>query len=741
MIVDKADDLPQLFVDHPGGRRDLLSYLPEDSPNPILYSSRTKTVARQLAAQGSIILIRALDLQDSKSLLSEKLKAAGMAGTPGEGWNELVTELEYLPLAIVQAASYMIENSWTVSMCLQRFRADKSMHMLKHEFRDTTREEQGVLDEQKDQGATNAVSQIFTTIFSQIQSQDPYAAEILCLMAVYINVSISTPKEILQETEGVEHDVRFAKSIGTLLAFSLVSTKDDGKSFLIHRLFQLSLQDWLRCHDQYRPWACRGMTLLDKHLPGQIVSDQDGAKAAQLIRHIPIRFFEDLEETPPGSEKNVACSLFIKYSAYFASVENIAGCTLSAQFVWDFSRIFMAEDKLSKLNADLVKAKALFLEGEYGSAEEFCQTALNGYAPTLGPHEVLTHDAMHLLGLISHARGKYKEAYFIHKEVVNLSQAAFGLDRTYELGRISAMALSFAAHTYDLNEWFDPSFEEDRSLEEVLQWTREHKGAESRAARLAMTDLATSLLRGNIERAWELNEGALKLKGEPLNPADPHTRENLRIRALVLYGQNKNTEAERWARVVLESSETALGAKHPKTLDHAWTLALILIAQRKWGESEEFASRAYEGYTELYGPEDMFTTDSRLLLEVALWHHRKGGYQWVQMATGLWTRRQYTPNDWPARNYRLWVALELPYELYRYKLQQVEDLKPEHLEAWRNYSLIHRLPRRRFPDYVRATLFEDPIRSYLVEEGEWESETGAPGQNARARPTLVSSNE
>jgi hypothetical protein len=347
------------------------------------------------------------------------------------------------------------------------------------------------------------------------------------------------------------------------------------------------------------------------------------------------------------------------------------------------------------------------------------------------------------MGSIAHARGKYKEAYFIHKEVVDLSQAAFGLDRTYELGRISSMALSYAAHTYDLNQWFDPTFEEDRSLEEVLQWTREHKGAESRAARLAMTDLATSLLRGNIERAWELNEGALKLKGEPLNPADPHTRENLRIRALVLYGQNKNPEAERWARVVLESSEKALGAKHPKTLDHAWTLALILIAQRKWAQSEEFASRAYEGYTELYGPEDMFTTDSRLLVEVALRYQykRQLGYHWVQMAPGLWTKRQYTPKDFPGRQYRLWVALELPYELRRYDLRQVEELKPEHLEAWRNYSLIHRLPRRHFPEYIRATLFEDIILSSLVEEGMWESETGVLGGNLRARPALVSSND
>lgn len=722
MIVDNADDLPHLFLDHPDGRKDLLSYLPEDSPNLILYSSRTKTIARQLAAQGSIILIGALGLPDSKSLLSEKLRTAGMASTPGEDWSELLAELEYLPLAIVQAASYMIQNSWTVSTCLQHYRADKSLHMLKHEFGDTTREERGLSDERIDQGATNAVAPTFTAIFSRIQSQDPYAAELLCLMTVYRweRVSLrSIPKDILQEAEGEENDVRFAKSIGTLTGYSLVSTRDDNKNFNIHRLVQLSIGDWLYCHDQLDPWVRKAVVMISKPFPDRIASDQDEVQAGQLCTHIPFALVGKTQEGCSRSEAEATVSLLIKISTYTGSMEQIPMCMKTAETALSLAKLHFAEDKLFEAHANLAMAKALLSKGEYDSADDMCRTALQGYGETVGFESIWNHDTLHVLGSVLDARGKGNEALNIHMHLVNVTKTTFGLDQAYDRGRYASMALTLAACYHSAAGPIDPSPLHEQVLEDALKWTIEHKGAESRAARLAMTDLAASLVRNHLNRAWEVNEEALRLKGEPLNPKDPRTRENLRIRTLVLYGRKENTEAERWARVVLDSSEKALGAKHPKTLEHVWILALVLMAQTKFAESEECASRAYEGYTELYGPDDRFTTDSQIVLEVALRNQHKWGYRWVWSPIGgVWSREQHNAEEDAALLRRVWIAEDLPYDARRYCITGFE-MEPEDEEAWKKYYTLRRLPRRSFAGYVEGTLYEDILRFMSPKDRSW----------------------
>jgi len=698
LIVDDADDLPNWFTDHPDGRKKMLSYLPENSPNPILYSTRSKTVARQLVALGGIIWVQPLNGPDSASLLEDRLKRARMPSTRGEGWAELLYELEYLPLAIVQAASYMTENAWTVPECLQHHRASKLAQMLKYEFRDTTREEQCSSGEETDQRLTNAIASIFTTLLSKVESQDPYAAELLCLMAIYGTTNI--PKEILQETQDVENDVRFGKSVGTLTAFSLVSIMEEGKSFRVHRLVQRSIRDWLICQGQFKPWVSKAVTMISKHFPSRLDYDEDVKKALELHAHIP---FDSYAVGDPGDEKYAACELFMKCSTFHGCTERLEHCIRLAQLACEFARLHLPEDSLAVLSTNIVMAKALFTHGKYDEAEELCIDALRVYSEEFGFEGMVAQEGFHLIGSISHARGEYKEAFQMHGAVVHTGEKNFGLDDTYERGKLTSMALSDEAWRYNVALFYDRKQRDDPPLREALKWTIEHKGADSRAARIAMTDLASAIVRWNLDKAWELNEEALRLKGEPLDPSDPPTRENLRIRTLVLYGRNENAEAERWARVVVESSEKALGLKHPKTLEHAFLLALVLIAGGKYQDAEEFASRAYEGYTELYDSEDMFTKDSRIILEVILSHQRRWGYRWSQLTTGFWSKDHYSREECDGQRARVKVAEELPYVIHRFIKKGVE-LTDEDLKSWRNYSLLKRLPRRQFPGYVTGTL-------------------------------------
>lgn len=84
-------------------RRPLSAYLPQSQNGTILVTTRTKSVAVQLVEQRDVITIDSMIHVDAKVLLQRKLDESA----DEQDLEELVDILEYLLLAIVQAAAYM----------------------------------------------------------------------------------------------------------------------------------------------------------------------------------------------------------------------------------------------------------------------------------------------------------------------------------------------------------------------------------------------------------------------------------------------------------------------------------------------------------------------------------------------------------------------------------------------------------------------------------------------------------
>lgn len=75
--------------------------------------------------------------------------------------------------------------------------------------------------------------------FDQIKRQNPKAA--LSLMALLDRQGV--PKSLLRKKN--DRFVEFSSAIGTLQAFSLIRVETGGETFSMHRLVQLSTQNWL----------------------------------------------------------------------------------------------------------------------------------------------------------------------------------------------------------------------------------------------------------------------------------------------------------------------------------------------------------------------------------------------------------------------------------------------------------------------------------------------------------------
>jgi hypothetical protein len=185
MIIDNADDL-SLFSgfsqpdSHGAGSRSsfrngMFNFIPDSGNGLILYTTRNKANALKLTSGGHIIKVREMNDENLKALLLSKLDDETLEDAK---WLDLIEALERLPLAIVQAASYMRENSWPVSKYWKYFRskdADIFMQFLLHDFRDKTR----------DRTVANSIFQTWIITVQQLEAEHPMAAEALWVMTFY----------------------------------------------------------------------------------------------------------------------------------------------------------------------------------------------------------------------------------------------------------------------------------------------------------------------------------------------------------------------------------------------------------------------------------------------------------------------------------------------------------------------------------------------------------------------------
>ena len=257
MIVDNADKM-ELFFDQSQPGQGLCNFIPKNSKGSIIYTTRSKADAQRLTDEGNIIPVEVMGTQESMSLLVKKF---GEGVTDREGAIDLLEELEYLPLAIVQAASYIRQKSWTIQQYFQYYRekdSDMALRFLQHEFKDKARMD----------GVTNAVLKTWIITFEQVEHQDSRAAQLLWMMSFFDRQNIPA---YLLKGEG-ESQGAFADAIGTLKAFSFVigtlKSNTSNENFTVHRLVQVSTRYWLSTHkNRAEQCATKALVSLAREFP------------------------------------------------------------------------------------------------------------------------------------------------------------------------------------------------------------------------------------------------------------------------------------------------------------------------------------------------------------------------------------------------------------------------------------------------------------------------------------------
>ena len=249
LLVDNADDFHLLF-----GRGKFIESLPRSSEGAILMTTRDARVGMEFAKQTTITL-NAFSLKDSMSLLDTRL---GLGDNDSQDVEALSEELCGIPLALVQAASFISQNFLSIPDYMEMYRSSDmdKIELLSEDFNDDIR----------DPETRNPVAATWSITFDHILQRDPLAAETLAVMSTFDAQAI--PESLISSG----NKLKFSKAMGTLQAFTLVTARSDGPTwegrkerlFDLHRLVRLAMRNWLHLNGELEIYTARALTMMAK---------------------------------------------------------------------------------------------------------------------------------------------------------------------------------------------------------------------------------------------------------------------------------------------------------------------------------------------------------------------------------------------------------------------------------------------------------------------------------------------
>ena len=230
-------------------------YIPKDTVNShILITTRDSRVARPHVSNAATLAVEPMTKDEAKVLLRSKLERKDFGREEDTKASNLLEELDYIPLAISQAAAFIMQNrdkGTTIANYVDALRGGEADEFLHEELHDTRRH----------MDSANSVARTWLLSYKKIEQQKPRAAELLCFLAMFDRQSI--PMFILKLPELIT-------SLGVLQAFNLVTSRAGSQSFQIHRLVQRFVHILLQRNGTLQKWQAKALACVSEDYPTEI---------------------------------------------------------------------------------------------------------------------------------------------------------------------------------------------------------------------------------------------------------------------------------------------------------------------------------------------------------------------------------------------------------------------------------------------------------------------------------------
>ena len=572
MILDNADDRDlwlgsqKKSAQANNALKPLIQHLPRCIEGFLLATTRDRQLGHLLLEKKQQPLpISRLEPKEAQSLLSTKLSDPQLRP---EGIEELARELEYLPLAITQAAAYLEQTEISASEYLEMFRAGQSdiPNLL----------EESIYDPSRDHESSNSVFQTWRLSFEQLTMQSPKAADVLALMAVLDRQAISS--ELIQVPGGNVLDQKAA--IARLKAFSLIQEESSSKSFSIHRLVQLSTQRWLADHGRLPHWQKTAISVVARALPEEVIFDL-WALIQNLDSHIHTVLTYKFSEPSPLVER----ARILHCLGHYSMEQGQPGAALH----WLQKSHQLREEHLGSENILTLETFGLvgLVYSKLGKIEEAREVLEKFHDSTnrvLGPrHRLTLKGKSRLAGCCEPEQGKD-----LALSTLQLVEEEFGPESEDTIRLLTNIAYCCNR----LSQWE----EAEKFGLRVLSQRMERKGPDHPETLTIMATLAwTYRGQSRFQEAESFDSKALSRRRETLGPEHPKTQMSMATLVKSCGCMGDWERARGLQREILEAKQRKHGAHHHKTKIEEECLELVEAALKDKNNENDAITWLLEG--------------------------------------------------------------------------------------------------------------------------------------------------
>jgi tetratricopeptide (TPR) repeat protein len=572
----------------------LLEFLPKSPEGSIIITSRSQEVAFKFVDRQDIIRVQPMNELEALKLLQRKLGLK--VETPD--MQKLVEELEFMPLAIIQAAGYIVhrEPRCSVSQYLEMFKNDReATKLLDYEAGHLYR----------DWEAKNSILVTWQISFDYIRRIRPSAADLLSVMSFFDRQGVAenllrvphiindddlrseetVPENSDRDTDSTlefDTDHGFEDDITTLRDFSFIFLREDSTAFAMHRLVQLTVRVWLKANGQMEQWMERFIAIMCQMFP---TGDYENwAQCRSLFPHVKSAVFHR-----PESHKSIRQWATLLYNgAWYAQT---SGNYVESRCMAFLSRknrleILGAEDE-ETLSSTAMLAIAYRLEGRWEEAEQLDVQVMETSKTKLGADHPDTLTSMANLASTYRKQGRWEEAEQLEVQVMETSKTKLGADHPDTLTSMTNLASTYRKQ----GRW-----KEAEQLEVQVMETRKTKfGVDHPDTLMSMANLAATFWnQGRWQEAEQLEVQVMETRKTKLGVDHPNTLTSMANLASTFWNQGRWQEAEQLGVQVMEMSKTKLGADHPDTLTSMANLASTFWTQGRWKEAEQLEVQVME---------------------------------------------------------------------------------------------------------------------------------------------------
>ncbi|KAJ5122605.1 hypothetical protein N7526_009542 [Penicillium atrosanguineum] len=594
-ILDNADDDEFLCSLPPNGtgtlaREDpnvsikpLLEYVPRSRNGSVIITSRSREVTLKMVHHQDIIEVKPMEKSEAMKLLQIHL------GQPREDQEShlLLEALEYIPLAVVQAASYVREQGsrYSVSKYLRDFRESdrKATRLMEREAGHLYR----------DWEAKNSILVSWQISFDHIRQIKRSAAELLSLMSFFDRQGIPerlirlqpefnhrSTSELLDDsidgnssTSDVDFD--FEDDIMTLRNYSFISVSENGSSFMMHRLVQLTTRAWLKSHGVMEPWKEIFISNLNRKFP--IGKYEHWEKCRSLFPHVRSAMLH----RPESQGYLLKWATLLYRGAWYASESgNISDVREMALKSRDERVILLGAEHEEALESTAILARAYSLEGCWEKAEELQIQVMETRKKKLGEDHPDTLSSMASLASTYCSQGQWDEAEKFKLQVVQGRIRKLGEHHPETLKSMTDLSSTYLHQS----RWEEA---EKLNIQAIATYKRA-LGADHPDTLLSMASLASTYNgQGRLDEAESLRMQVMKTQRTKLGEDHPHTLASLSSLVGIYIDQGRWDEAEKLNIRLNETCERKLGEAHPHTLTSLNGLAHIHLHQDRYEQAKK----------------------------------------------------------------------------------------------------------------------------------------------------------